>query len=65
MSHPTPATDLAAVFGALWFFVAIAGGLFITVAGPLLALSVVISLRGIRKELRTIAEQLSLPSHRL
>lgn len=65
MANPSSAADLLPSLGALWVAWLLFVAFVFSIVWPLLALSVVLNIRGIRKELRDIAEQLSLPSRRL
>jgi hypothetical protein len=65
VAHPSLADELVRAFGAVWVLWLIIAAFVFSIVWPLMALSITMNIRGIRRELRDIAEQLSLPSHRL
>jgi ABC-type uncharacterized transport system permease subunit len=65
VAHPATAPDLWQTFTNLWLAIGLLTGILLYLFIPLMLLIVTLNIRGIRKELRDIAEQLALPSRRL
>lgn len=65
MNHPSPLTDLAGLIAGAWGLIAIVTFFSLVFFWPLMALSVTLNIRKIRKELQQLNETLSLPSRRL